>query len=117
MSDGVFLPSEERLLREGQPVAAHVLKVGHHGSEHSSSPAFIEAVGPSVAVIQVGAENRYGHPDPEVLEALGGRLVLRNDRAGRVHIWSDGRLMWVATEKGDGSELLEWGSAADSQVR
>ena len=108
------LPSETRLLREGQPVAAHVLKVGHHGSEYSSSPVFIEAVGPSVAIIQVGAENRYGHPDPEVLEALGGRLVLRNDRAGRVHIWSDGRLMWIGTEKGDGTELLEWGSAADN---
>ena len=66
---------------------AHVLKVGHHGSEHSSSRAFVEAVGPSVAVIQVGAENRYGHPDPEVLEVLGGRLVLRNDRAGRVHMF------------------------------
>ena len=106
------LPSEERLLREGQPVAAHVLKVGHHGSEHSSSPAFVEAVGPSVAIIQVGAENRYGHPDPEVLEILGGRLVLRNDREGRVHIWSDGRLMWVEAEKGDGTELLEWSGAA-----
>ena len=106
------LPSEECLLREGQPVAAHVLKVGHHGSEHSSSPAFVEAVGPSVAIIQVGAENRYGHPDPEVLEILDGRLVLRNDREGRVHIWSDGRLMWVGTEKGDGTELLEWSGAA-----
>ena len=109
------LPSEAQLLREGQPVAAHVLKVGHHGSEHSSSRAFVEAVGPSVAVIQVGAENRYGHPDPEVLEILGGRLVLRNDRAGRVHIWSDGRLMWVGAEKGDGTELLEWSGAADDQ--
>ena len=97
-------PSEERLLRGGQPVAAHVLKVGHHGSEHSSSPAFVEAVGPSVAVIQVGAENRYGHPDPAVLEILGGRLVLRNDKEGRVHIRSDGRLMWIGTEKGDGTE-------------
>ena len=106
------LPSEERLLREGQPVAAHVLKVGHHGSEHSSSPAFVEAVGPSVAIIQVGAENRYGHPDPEVLEILDGRLVLRNDREGRVHIWSDGRLMWVETEKGDGTELMEWSNTA-----
>ena len=106
------LPSEAILLREGQPVAAHVLKVGHHGSEHSSSPAFVEAVGARVAIIQVGAENRYGHPDPEVLEILGGRLVLRNDRDGRVHIWSDGRLMWIRTEAGGGSDLLEWGGGA-----
>ena len=67
-----------------------MLKVGHHGSEHSSSPAFVEAVAPVWRLIQVGAENRYGHPDPEVLEILDGRLVLRNDREGRVHIWSDG---------------------------
>ncbi len=92
-------PSEERLLHGGQPLAAHVLKVGHHGSEHSSSRGFVEAVGPSVAVIQVGAENLYGHPDPEVLEILDGRLILRNDREGRIHIWSDGKLMWIETEE------------------
>ena len=94
------LPSEERLLRERQPVAAQVLKVGHHGSGHSSSLAFVEAVNPNVAVIQVGAKNRYGHPDTEVLEILDGRLVLRNDREGRVHIRSDGSQMWIGTEKG-----------------
>ena len=105
-------PSEERLLRAGQPLGAQVLKVGHHGSEHSSSPAFLAAVGPSVAVIQVGAENRYGHPDAEVLEILGGQLVLRNDRDGRVHIRSDGRLMWIETENGEISGLLARSGAA-----
>ncbi len=99
-------PSEARMLRAGQPVGAQVLKVGHHGSEYSSSPAFIEAVGASVAVIQVGAENRYGHPDPEVLDLLGGRLVLRNDIDGRVHIRSDGKQMWIETENEEMSELL-----------
>ena len=105
-------PSEERLLRGGRPLAAHVLKVGHHGSEHSSGRGFVEAVGPSVAVIQVGAENRYGHPDPEVLEILDGRLVLRNDREGRIHIWSDGQLMWVETEVGSVIDLIEQVGAA-----
>ncbi|MDE0633616.1 MAG: ComEC/Rec2 family competence protein [Caldilineaceae bacterium] len=99
-------PSESRLLHGGQPLAAQVLKVGHHGSEHSSSSAFVEAVGPSVAVIQVGAENRYGHPDPEVLEILDGRLILRNDLEGRVHIRSDGKLMWIETERGTGADRI-----------
>lgn len=99
-------PSEKLLLQGGQSLESHVLKVGHHGSEHSSSAAFVEAVGPSVAVIQVGAENRYGHPDPEVLEILDGRLVLRNDLEGRVHVRSDGKLMWVETEEGTGAYLL-----------
>ena len=101
------LPSEKRLLRAGQPVGAQVLKVGHHGSESSSWPAFVEAVGASVAVIQVGAGNSYEHPRPEVLETLGGRLVLRNDEDGRVHIRSDGRLMWIETENGEISEILD----------
>ena len=105
-------PSEERLLGGGQPLAAHVLKVGHHGSEHSSGRGFVGAVGPSVAVIQVGAENRYGHPDPEVLEVLDGRLVLRNDLEGRIHIWSDGKLMWIGTESGAVSDLIELSGAA-----
>ncbi len=99
--------SEERLLSGEQALAAHVLKVGHHGSEQSSSRGFIEAVGASVAVIQVGAGNRYGHPDPEVLEALNGRLILRNDKDGRVHIRSDGKLMWIETEKGIITDLIE----------
>ena len=102
-------PSEERLLGGGQPLAAQVLKVGHHGSEQSSGRGFVEAVGASVAVIQVGAENRYGHPDPEVLEALTGRLILRNDRDGRVHIRSDGKHMWIETEGGTVTDLLERG--------
>lgn len=99
--------SEEALLLGGQPLAAHVLKVGHHGSGQSSSPAFIASVAPGVAVIQVGEGNRYGHPDPEVLEILDGRLVLRNDRDGRVSIRSDGRSMWISTEERDGAGLLE----------
>ncbi|MDE0199664.1 MAG: hypothetical protein OXK78_15780 [Caldilineaceae bacterium] len=45
-----------------------------------------------------------GHPDPGVLEILGGRLVLRNDREGRVHMWSDGQLIWIGMEQGNGSE-------------
>jgi len=99
-------PSEKLLLQGSQPLEAHVLKVGHHGSKHSSSAAFVETVGPSVAVIQVGAENRYGHPDPEVLEILDGRLVLRNDLEGRVHVRSDGKLMWSETERGTGTDLF-----------
>ena len=105
-------PSEERLLHGGQPIAARVLKVGHHGSEHSSGRGFVEAVGPSVAVIQVGAKNRYGHPDPEVLEILDRRLILRNDRDGRIHIWSDGKLMRVGTENGAVADLIEQSGAA-----
>ncbi|MEZ4639434.1 MAG: MBL fold metallo-hydrolase [Caldilineaceae bacterium] len=92
------LPSEAEMVRQGEPLAAQVLKVGHHGSTSSTGEAWIDAVNPTVAVIQVG-ENRYGHPHEEVIDLLAGRLVLRNDEHGRVHIWSDGRLMWIEVER------------------
>ena len=68
-------------------------------SSHSTGPALVAAVDPQVAVIQVGAENDYGHPTAEVLANLAGRRVLRNDLDGPVHIASDGRQMWVMTER------------------
>ena len=47
-----------------------MLKVGHHGSTSSSTPAFIEAVSPEYAVIEVGEGNSYGHPKTEVVNRL-----------------------------------------------
>jgi beta-lactamase superfamily II metal-dependent hydrolase len=62
-----------------------VLKVGHHGSRYSTGDAFLAAVAPRVAVIQVG-KNTYGHPHPDVLEKLAdfGALVYRNDTGGAI---------------------------------
>ncbi len=87
------------MLAANQPVAATVLKVGHHGSKGGTSHTFVQAVDPQVAVIQCGLNNQYGHPHQEVLDRLAGRLVLRNDLEGRVHIYSDGLKMWLETEK------------------
>lgn len=92
-------PSEDVWRIAGLPLASTVLKVGHHGSTTSTGATFVAQVNPQMAVIQVGAENRYGHPHPETLNRLDGRLILRNDTQGRIHIWSDGRLMWMETER------------------
>ncbi|MBM3208759.1 MBL fold metallo-hydrolase [Candidatus Shapirobacteria bacterium] len=75
------------------PVPVEVLKVGHHGSKYSSSKEFLEKIKPALAVISVGAANRYGHPTPEVLGRLKelGIKVLRTDLDGEVEIISDGR--------------------------
>ena len=95
------LPAESALLAAGAPLSATVLKVGHHGSKGSTGAAFVQSVNPLVAVIQSGADNSYGHPHAETLERLTGRLVLRNDRQGRLHLSSDGHQMWIVPEKAE----------------
>lgn len=92
-------PSEAAWLESGVSLESTILKVGHHGSTSATSEDFLHTVDPKIAVIQSGADNRYGHPHQEVLAALEGRLVLRNDLHGRIHIESDGQQMWVETEK------------------
>ena len=67
---------QEAALVAMQPAAlrADVLVVPHHGSKTSSTPTFLAAVQPKVAVFQAGYRNRFGHPAPEVVEryrALG----------------------------------------------
>lgn len=63
-----------------------VLKVTHHGSNTSSTPQFLNSFMPEIAVIQVGADNSYGHPTPQTLERLQktGAEVFRNDEHGDV---------------------------------
>jgi competence protein ComEC len=93
---------EKLLLESGQPLASTVLKVGHHGSGGSSSPAFLTAVAPRYAVISVGLDNRFGHPDPDVLQRLadlGSTEILRTDQSGTVEFVTDGRQLWVETER------------------
>jgi hypothetical protein len=76
-----------------------VLKVGHHGSYSSTTPAFLKAVSPEYAVISVGAGNDYGHPHQETLTKLdnAGVKVYRTDRDGTVIFASDGKTLTVKT--------------------
>src|SRR5256886_85908 len=88
---------EQALVASGAPIAATVLKVAHHGSRTSSTPALLGDVGPAVAVISVGPRNPYGHPDPGVLARLAtaGARVYRTDRDGAVIFETDGRTLMV----------------------
>ena len=83
---------ERRMLLENINVDADVLKVAHHGSKTSTTEEFLSAVSPQVAVIQVGAKNRYGHPTPEVLNRLEnfGIKYYRNDTNGDIKLVSNG---------------------------
>lgn len=91
---------EERLL--AQPDLAtlldvDVLKVPHHGSKTSSTKAFIDAVSPSIAVISVGKDNKYGHPSALVLDRYERAYsrILRTDQLGRIRLSTDGQnIQW-----------------------
>ena len=89
--------SEYMMLDAGVPLKADVLKVAHHGSRYSSTPAFLKAVQPAFAVISAGAGNDYGHPAREVLERLQllGAKVLRTDELGTIVMKSDGETVSV----------------------
>ena len=86
-------PETERwLLGSVATLASDVVKVAHHGSGYSSTPAFVRRVAARLAVISVGAINDYQHPDPEVVRRWeqSGARVLRTDRDGEVSLVSDG---------------------------
>jgi competence protein ComEC len=78
-------------------LSADVLKVAHHGSSTSTTPPFLEAVQPRLALVSVGAGNSYGHPNAETLRAIAavGAQVLRTDRVGSIVARTDGRRLFV----------------------
>ena len=85
--------AEKALVASGRWLASTVLKVGHHGSDSSSSYAFLQAVRPRYAVISVGEDNEYGHPDAAVLQRLEdlGTVIYRTDRDGDILLTSNGQ--------------------------
>lgn len=93
--------AEQQLLESGARLSADVLKVGHHGSDGSSSYVFIREVMPRYAVISVEHGNRYGLPDEAVLSRLAdaGSSVYRTDLCGTICCKSDGRTLTFSTER------------------
>ena len=62
------------------------LKVGHHGSDTSSSKSFIDSIQPKYSLISVGKNNRYGHPKEIVLKNLDSTKIYRTDQDGAIEI-------------------------------
>lgn len=91
--------AEERWLVAHRSAAlrADVLKVGHHGSNTSSTPEFLDAIRPTLALVSVGAGNMYGHPSPQTIHSLAARgtVTLRTDRLGTIIVRTDGRTIEV----------------------
>jgi competence protein ComEC len=82
------LPSEKEkeLIASGVDLQADFLKISHHGSKYSSSDEFLEAVKPKDAIISVGRNNNYGHPNQEALQRLlsHGINIFRTDQGGDI---------------------------------
>ena len=92
---------EQDLLNSGVNLQSTVLKVGHHGSDTSTSYPFLRAVAPQYAVISVGAGNSYSHPTEAVLSRLrdAGVTTFRTDMQGEITAVSDGQTINFSTAK------------------
>lgn len=93
---------EYDIIDEGYDLSATVLKVGHHGSESSSSYRFLREVMPEYAIISTGKNNSYGHPHSEPLSRLKdvGAEIYRTDECGDIIAESDGITVKIHTKKG-----------------
>ena len=89
-------PSEARMVANGN-LRSDFLKVGHHGSKTSTTPAFLAAVSPAFSAVSVGRRNFYGHPRREVLEELQTAHVrtYRTDTIGMCSFYLDGKRVTV----------------------
>lgn len=100
----LFTGDAEREAEEAvldQDLSADVLKVGHHGSETSTSYVFLNEVLPDYAIISVGAGNSYGHPDDAVLSRLRDAdvQVFRTDMQGDIVVTSDGENITITPSR------------------
>lgn len=86
------LNAEEGILERGHDVKADILKIGHHGSNSSTSELFLEKIDPKVAIYSAAIDNSYGHPHPNVMDRLKRRGVdiYGTDLFGTIVLITDG---------------------------
>ncbi len=102
---------EADILDAGYTIASTVLKVGHHGSDTSTTYPFLREVAPSYAVISVGSDNSYGHPTENTLSRLRDAdvKVYRTDMQGDVICTSDGKTVTFKVERNADADTLAIG--------
>ena len=79
-----YITTEHEILNKYNLPDIDVLKVGHHGSRTSSGREFIDEINPKYSIISVGKNNRYGHPNKEVLSNLENSKIYRTDQDGSI---------------------------------
>lgn len=99
--------SESAMCEAGVTLKSTVLKVGHHGSDTSTSIRFLGEVMPQYAVISCGKDNKYGHPTEQTLSRLrqAGVTVYRTDLQGDIICESDGAQVTFRTARNSGATL------------
>lgn len=87
---------EEKLVSNNIDISAHILKLAHHGSDTSSTEDFLKKVNPDIAVISVGKDNKFGHPNRRIINRLErmGKRFFRTDLDGEVDFVSDGVMVY-----------------------
>lgn len=103
---------EKEILQSGENIEAEILKIGHHGSNTSTSDEFLEAVNPDYALISAKVGNKYEHPVKSTMEKLKNNsiIVYRTDESGTVEITITTDDVSFSCEPGDylcGVELEE----------
>lgn len=78
--------AEDDLFHVGEWLRSDVMKVPHHGGRTSVHEGMLSDISPSITMISVGRDNTFGHPSPEMLEALAATRIFRTDRDGAVKI-------------------------------
>lgn len=91
--------SEREILENGFNIEADYLKLGHHGSDTSTSDDFLNAVNPKYAIISAGEDNDYGHPADETIKKLTDSdiKIYRTDKMGTIVAVSDGTSITFST--------------------
>ncbi|WP_243122159.1 ComEC/Rec2 family competence protein [Clostridium thermarum] len=94
--------SENEMVSSGRDLSATVLKVGHHGSQTSTSQDFLDKVNPTYAVISAGGDNKYGHPAQETMDKLKAKeiKVFRTDEQKTIVAISNGEEISFNVEPG-----------------
>ncbi|WP_318616325.1 MBL fold metallo-hydrolase [Sporosarcina sp. YIM B06819] len=93
--------AENAILSSGANIKAKILHLGHHGSNTSNTPEFVQAVNPEIAIYSAGVDNSYGHPDVEIINQMTSNNIplYGTDTHGTIIVETDGKTYTVMTNK------------------